>query len=287
MKAVPDTNPKSRFGTSKPGISSIPPVALLHCGRAMDDGVQKYGLTNWREHQVSASVYYDAAFRHLASWWDGEQLAADSKVHHLGHVMACCAILLDAEHTNSLNNDRPGIPGPFARTVREMTHPMESGLCEDEGCPHHGTPHECIAPEPEAGFDFGGLDPAAFAERILKCSSAEEAHSVAEHFLRAEDRTQQETPELVTMIKLKPNITDLELRAMIAEMLKRDDRGLASFNNFMTHLNNFKVESYDQEQRSRMALYIDAFFHRTGSTLAQLDQAFDAAIAVTEGKSDE
>lgn len=86
----------------------------------MEDGADKYGLTNWREHQVSASVYYNAAFRHLAAWWDGEENAVDSGVHHLGHVMACCAIILDAQYTNQLNDDRPEIPGPFSATIRDL-----------------------------------------------------------------------------------------------------------------------------------------------------------------------
>lgn len=125
MNDLPDTNPKTRFGTAKPGISSIPPIALLHCGRGMDDGMVKYGLMNWREHEVSASVYYNAAFRHMAAWYEGEQEASDSGVHHLGHVMACCAILLDAEAQGKLNDDRPEIPGNFGAMVAAMTRPFD------------------------------------------------------------------------------------------------------------------------------------------------------------------
>lgn len=110
---------------AKPGIHGIPPVALLHCGRGMEDGVVKYGLTNWRVNSVSAAVYYNAAFRHLASWWDGEQNASDSGVHHLGHVMACCAIILDAEAGGNLIDDRPAIPGGFSAAVKAMTRAME------------------------------------------------------------------------------------------------------------------------------------------------------------------
>lgn len=220
----PDNNPKSAFGMAKPGISSIPPVALLHCGRGMDDGVVKYGLTNWRENSVSAGIYYNAAFRHLASWWDGEREASDSGVHHLGHVMACCAILLDAEAGGQLIDDRPAVPGKFSAMVKELTRELttaapesprdyakeeldalerafgaadtpnvyaemaeasgesfaeikpgdyvligldigsgevtvletcdmterDEGLCEDEGCDHHGTPHICVTATPEA-----------------------------------------------------------------------------------------------------------------------------------------
>jgi hypothetical protein len=121
----PDTNPKSRFGMAKPGIHAIPPVALLHCGRGMEDGEGKYGLFNWRENSVSAGVYYNAAFRHLAAWWDGEQFATDSGVHHLGHVMACCAIILDAEAGGNLIDDRSSVEGAFGRMVKAMTREME------------------------------------------------------------------------------------------------------------------------------------------------------------------
>ena len=56
--SYPDDNPKTAIGITKPGISAIPPVAILKLGEAMTDGKRKYGLTNWREKTVSASIYY-------------------------------------------------------------------------------------------------------------------------------------------------------------------------------------------------------------------------------------
>lgn len=120
MSSYPDDNPKTVIGLTKPPLHAIPPVALLHLGGAMSDGERKYGLMNWREKTVSSSVYYDAALRHLLAWWDGENKASDSGIHHLGHVMACCAILLDAASTGKLNDNRP-TPGKFAETVHDMT----------------------------------------------------------------------------------------------------------------------------------------------------------------------
>lgn len=122
---LPDGNPKTVFGLAKPGFAAIPPVALIHLGAAMQNGREKYGLMNWREKNVSASVYRDAMERHLLAWWDGEQVAPDSGVHHLGHVMACCAILLDAEAQGALNDDRPPIPGKFSELVAALTRPMQ------------------------------------------------------------------------------------------------------------------------------------------------------------------
>lgn len=103
----PDDNPKTILGLTKPSLSSIPPVALFHLGQAMGDGRAKYGPMNWRTDRVSATIYYDAALRHLMAWWDGEERASDSGVHHLAHAMGCLAILLDAQGMGQLNDDRP------------------------------------------------------------------------------------------------------------------------------------------------------------------------------------
>lgn len=114
-----DNNPKTAFGVQKPPLHAIPPSALIHLGLAMENGEGKYGLFNWRSKRVSSSVYYDAALRHLMSWWDGEEVAADSIVHHLGHVMACCAILVDAIETGNLNDDR-GTPGGVSSIIERI-----------------------------------------------------------------------------------------------------------------------------------------------------------------------
>lgn len=116
----PDDNPKTILGEAKPPITPCPPSALLHLGRAMADGKRKYGSMNWRDKRVSSNVYVDAAFRHLMAWWDGEEEAEDSGVHHLGHVMACMAILLDALSVGNLNDNRP-TPGKFPELVKQYT----------------------------------------------------------------------------------------------------------------------------------------------------------------------
>jgi hypothetical protein len=74
---------------------------------AMADGARKYGPYNWRESPISVSTYISAAQRHMAAYWDGEQNAKDSGVHHLAHAMACFALLLDAESLSVLIDDRP------------------------------------------------------------------------------------------------------------------------------------------------------------------------------------
>jgi len=101
-----DTNLKTAAAAGKPRLSDVPPVALLALGAAMSNGKDKYGRFNWRETGSTASVFYDAMQRHLLDWFNGEDFASDSNVHHLGHIMASCAILLDSKLHNKLNDDR-------------------------------------------------------------------------------------------------------------------------------------------------------------------------------------
>lgn len=105
--AYPDGNPKTAIGATKVPLHLVPPSATHYTALAFKDGAAKYGPYNWREKGVSASVYYAAAKRHIDAWWDGEDLSPDALVHHLGHVMACCAIVLDAMSIGKLNDDRP------------------------------------------------------------------------------------------------------------------------------------------------------------------------------------
>ena len=106
FKELPDGNAKTLAAVGKPTYSPIPPIALMALGAAMQDGVNKYGIFNWRDSKVTSTVFYDAILRHLFAWYSGEQRAPDSGIHHLAHAMAGLAILLDAEYHSVLNDDR-------------------------------------------------------------------------------------------------------------------------------------------------------------------------------------
>jgi hypothetical protein len=101
-------NPKDSLGIKKVSITKLPMVGVVHGAHAMMYGASKYGPYNWRDNAVIASIYIDATLRHLAAWFDEkEEVAKDSGVHHLGHVLANMAILLDAMETGNLIDDRP------------------------------------------------------------------------------------------------------------------------------------------------------------------------------------
>lgn len=116
----PDNNPKSIFGMKKPALGLIPSPALIHTAIAFQLGAAKYGPYNWREKSVSAMVYLNAAERHLRAFLDREDVEEESGACHLGHVMACCAIILDAMAVNNLIDDRP-IYAPVGDILKQFT----------------------------------------------------------------------------------------------------------------------------------------------------------------------
>jgi hypothetical protein len=101
------TNPKDLIGAKKPSLSKVPPAAVLYTALAMMNGADKYGAFNFRSSRVIASIYVDACKRHLDAWFDGEECASDSGVPHLGHAMACIAIIVDCIENGNLCDDRP------------------------------------------------------------------------------------------------------------------------------------------------------------------------------------
>jgi len=113
-------NPKEAPGSVKPGISYIPPSAILLESMVMKGGAEKYGKFNWNKDPVKASTYYDAAFRHLASYYAGEELDPESGLPHLAHVRACMAILIDAQLNGKLIDDRP-VTASISSLIKTLT----------------------------------------------------------------------------------------------------------------------------------------------------------------------
>ena len=172
--SYPDDNPKTVYGVAKPSVSAIPPSAIIHLGQAMAEGELKYGLFNYREKRVTSSVYYNAAMRHLLEYWDGENVDA-SGCHPLAHVMACCAIILDAELNKSLNDDR-GPQGDVHTLIKSLTVETKHDFVQ-EPMRGHGFA-DC--PHDEDGNPVG-------PKRFFRAEDAERLE-VAEHIRRVPRR---------------------------------------------------------------------------------------------------
>lgn len=101
-----DTNPKDAIGSTKVPLSLVPLSALIEAALCMANGKGKYGQVNWRQAGVRASVYVDALLRHAELWNEGEE-RDEENAHNLGAIIACAAILLEAQALGNLVDDRP------------------------------------------------------------------------------------------------------------------------------------------------------------------------------------
>jgi hypothetical protein len=99
-------NPKDLVGSHKVPLHLFPTTARAAGSIAFLNGALKYGRANFRVVGVKASIYYDAACRHLDAWFEGEEYDPDDGVQHLSAALACVAILIDAKVADKLNDDR-------------------------------------------------------------------------------------------------------------------------------------------------------------------------------------
>jgi hypothetical protein len=107
MSDVKPTNPKDAVGIKKAPISTVPLTVVAEIGLGMLEGARKYGRHNYRADGVRASVYLDATWRHLAKWWEGEDIDPDSDLSHITKALASLTVLRDAMIQNNWQDDRP------------------------------------------------------------------------------------------------------------------------------------------------------------------------------------
>lgn len=140
------TNPKDAIGSDKLPLHLFPAVARAEGALALLDGAMKYGRMNWRVAGVRASIYYDAACRHLDAWFEGEDAADDSGVTHLGHALACLAILVDAKAAGMLRDDRayPGGYKDHLKSIADETPRIKKRHADKS--PKHYTKEDAVCP---------------------------------------------------------------------------------------------------------------------------------------------
>jgi hypothetical protein len=121
------SNPKDAVSIAKVSLSVIPLNVVSLLSVALMEGARKYGRHNYRRTKVRASVYIDATFRHMASWWEGEDLDPASGLSHIIKAMASLTVLADAllqDHAEGtqrrLVDDRPpAIPSGWLDAYNE------------------------------------------------------------------------------------------------------------------------------------------------------------------------
>lgn len=107
MKLTEVLNPKQLVGDTKVPLWLLSPIAKAHWAIAQFCGMLKYGAWNWRATGIRVSTYLSAMQRHMDRYMSGERCDPIDNTHHMGNVMACAALILDAEAAGKLIDDRP------------------------------------------------------------------------------------------------------------------------------------------------------------------------------------
>jgi hypothetical protein len=168
-------NPKDAIGQTKLPLDLVPDTAIAELATAFLEGASKYGRFNWRVKGVRASIYVSALKRHLAKWYNGENKDKKTKVNHLASVMACAAIILDAEVCGKLNDDRPPM-APASEHIDGLADTVKhiAKLFEDEN-PYQYTiansqPQNFIEPPPFPTYEESAKQIGEEAIKILEAN---------------------------------------------------------------------------------------------------------------------
>jgi len=146
-------NPKDRIGAQKLPMHLFPTTAIAAGTVGLLNGALKYGQANFRVEPVRASIYIDAALRHLTAWADGEEVDPDDKVPHLCAALANLAILVDAGAHGTLIDDRPqSDPARVRDFLEKMTaHVARLHTLHAQRNPTHYTRQTKSQPATEGG----------------------------------------------------------------------------------------------------------------------------------------
>jgi hypothetical protein len=120
---VKANNPKDAFGTLKASLSWVPMEVIFELALAFAEGGFKYGAHNYLVAEPRASVYLDAAGRHVFDFWTlGVDIDAESKVglHHISKAIALLAVLRAAQiHGKWIDDRPPPAPADFLQSLNE------------------------------------------------------------------------------------------------------------------------------------------------------------------------
>lgn len=98
-----------KYDTGKLRWDLLPVEALEQVIRVFMYGAQKYSDHNWT-YGMKWSKHFNAALRHLSSFWKGEDIDPESGLHHMAHAAACALIVLQYTFYNKKFDDRHSYP---------------------------------------------------------------------------------------------------------------------------------------------------------------------------------
>lgn len=93
-----------KFDNGKLRWSLVPSGVMNEVIGVLEYGAVKYREENWKHVDNAQIRYYDAAMRHIDSWWHGQKIDPETMRHHLAHAICCLMFLmwLDEHELNNL-----------------------------------------------------------------------------------------------------------------------------------------------------------------------------------------
>lgn len=141
------SNPKDIVGSNKLPLSLFPATAIAEGSLGFLNGQCKYGRDNFLVIGIRASIYVDAALRHLLAWYAGREVDPEDGVPDLGAALACIAIIVDSRAAGTMVDDRRVANG-YLQRIAELTPEVER---IKELHAHRDPRHYTIADNAEVG----------------------------------------------------------------------------------------------------------------------------------------
>ena len=109
MTIIPPVAEQKHEGTKldsgKPRMDLLPYDALVDLAEIYRVGAEKYGENNWRKG-FKWSRIFAAVQRHLAAFWEGQDIDGDSGLPHLSHAAFGILTLINFQTTHPDKDDR-------------------------------------------------------------------------------------------------------------------------------------------------------------------------------------
>lgn len=94
VEPAPQQDKGLKYDSDKLRLNLITEPMLTGLGEVLTFGANKYEANSWQNVPDAIERYKAALLRHYTAWIGGEDLDAESKLHHVKHILCNAAFLV-------------------------------------------------------------------------------------------------------------------------------------------------------------------------------------------------